>query len=258
MSLRIDKVKLQFIIDQQRKGDALEKINDDLRTQQKLVNDLEKQKKQAEKKNRKNPEAEEVRKITAEYEKEKAKLEQLEREKNDYINTTKLETMNLRQLQDELKRYNMILANLTPGSEAFGKTQEYVNQLKNRIKELRTGVDSTKKSLTDYAAVFNHFGFAFINVTEIIGKLKDWTMQAAQAWLDYNKQLAESARLTREFLGLTGGELEAVRADILATAAIRSTTSALNAIGNFHTPLTKRNISSPTRLWKACRRLILR
>lgn len=32
MALRIDKIKLQFIIDQQRKGDALEKINDDLRT----------------------------------------------------------------------------------------------------------------------------------------------------------------------------------------------------------------------------------
>ena len=42
MALRIDKVKLQFIIDQQRKGDALEKINDDLRSQQELVSDLEK------------------------------------------------------------------------------------------------------------------------------------------------------------------------------------------------------------------------
>lgn len=44
MALRIDKVQLQFIIDQQRKGDALEKINDDHRSQQKLVSDLEKNK----------------------------------------------------------------------------------------------------------------------------------------------------------------------------------------------------------------------
>jgi len=41
---RIDKVTLQFEIEEQRKGDALKEINEDLRKQIELVDDLEKQK----------------------------------------------------------------------------------------------------------------------------------------------------------------------------------------------------------------------
>ena len=134
MAIRIDKVQLEFIIEEQKKGDAVEQINEELRQQQKLVDDLEKKKKQAERKNRKNLEAEDVKKLTAEYERERQKLDSLEKKKNDVINKTKLTSMNIRQLQNELKHYNMVLANLTPGSKAFGETQGYVNQLKNRIK----------------------------------------------------------------------------------------------------------------------------
>ena len=48
---RIDKVTLQFEIEEQRKGDALNEINEDLRKQIELVDDLEKQKREAEKNN---------------------------------------------------------------------------------------------------------------------------------------------------------------------------------------------------------------
>lgn len=51
MALRIDKVTLKFEIEEQRKGDALKEINEDLRKQIKLVDDLEKQKREAEKNN---------------------------------------------------------------------------------------------------------------------------------------------------------------------------------------------------------------
>lgn len=48
---RIDIVSLQFIIEEQRKGDALNEINEELRKQQELVDELEKQKREAEKNN---------------------------------------------------------------------------------------------------------------------------------------------------------------------------------------------------------------
>ena len=52
---RIDKVTLQFEIEEQRKGDALKEINEELGKQQELVDDLEKQKREAEKKYADNP-----------------------------------------------------------------------------------------------------------------------------------------------------------------------------------------------------------
>lgn len=51
MALRIDTIQLQFVIEQQRKGDALKEINEDLCKQIELVDDLEKQKREAEKNN---------------------------------------------------------------------------------------------------------------------------------------------------------------------------------------------------------------
>ncbi|MBQ8452438.1 MAG: hypothetical protein IJ539_08010 [Prevotella sp.] len=54
---RIDKVTLQFEIEEQRKGDALKEINEELGKQQELVDDLEKQKREAEKKSADNPDS---------------------------------------------------------------------------------------------------------------------------------------------------------------------------------------------------------
>ena len=54
---RIDKVTLQFEIEEQRKGDALKEINEDLRKQIEIVDDLEKQKREAEKKYADNPDS---------------------------------------------------------------------------------------------------------------------------------------------------------------------------------------------------------
>ena len=55
MAFRIDKVTLQFEIEEQRKGDALKEINEDLCKQIEIVDDLEKQKREAEKKYADNP-----------------------------------------------------------------------------------------------------------------------------------------------------------------------------------------------------------
>ena len=57
MAFRIDKVTLQFEIEEQRKGDALKEINEDLCKQIEIVDDLEKQKREAEKKYADNPDS---------------------------------------------------------------------------------------------------------------------------------------------------------------------------------------------------------
>ncbi len=208
---RIDKVSLQFIIEEQRKGDVLLNMNDELRKQQKLVADLEKQKKKAEKKNRNNPEAEEIKRLTDQYEQEKRKLEELEREKSHYINHSKLQGITLQQLQQELKTYNTILSSLTPGSKAFGDTQEYVNRLKARIKELRTGVSQTRSSIMAFAEGFNHIGFAINNFLSLKDRFQSW----ARPFVDEARRLSDTVAGVAKYTGQTTAEVERMNQKLL-------------------------------------------
>lgn len=225
MALRIDKVQLQFDIKPNYEAQQLNKLKEDLSKANEHLKELEESRKSIEKSKPKKSDTQ----AWAEYQK---KLDDVNREilqqRTVVDRATKaveeqkqkmgLEALTLKELQNELKRYNAILANLQPGTDSFNETKKHIDDIKSRMKELKTGVSETKTSFLNFMKSANVFGFAFINVTEIVGKLKDWVKQGAQAWWDYNKQLAESARLTREFLNVTGGELEAIRADILATA----------------------------------------
>ena len=225
MALRIDKVQLQFDIKPNYEAQQLNKLKEDLSQANNRLKELEDQRKTIEKAKPRKADTQ----AWADYQKRLGEVNKEILEQRIVVDkATKaveqqkqkmgLNALTLRELQNELKRYNAILNNLQPGTEQFNQTKQHIDEIKNRIKELKTGVSTSNSSIMKFADNFNKLGFAFINVTEIIGKLKDWAVQAARAWWDYNKQLAESARLTREFLGLTGGELEAIRADILATA----------------------------------------
>lgn len=186
---RIDKVTLQFEIEEQRKGDALKEINEELGKQQELVDDLEKQKREAEKKYAGNPEADELKRINSLYEQELKKLSDLDKKKSEHINSTKAQTLSLSQLQQELKTYNNILAHLTPGSKAFGDTQEYVNKLKERIKELRSGVSATEDSLLKFSERWNQFAFAFTNIFSVKDKIVG-VFRAVTSYLDPMAEMA--------------------------------------------------------------------
>lgn len=189
---RIDKVTLQFEIEEQRKGDALKEINEELRKQIEIVDDLEKQKREAEKKYAGNPEADELKRINSLYEQELKKLSDLDKKKSEHINSTKAQTLSLSQLQQELKTYNNILAHLTPGSKAFGDTQEYVNKLKERIKELRSGVSETKSGLLKFADDFNKVAFAFTNIFNVKDKIVG-VFRAVTSYLDPMAEMAMEA-----------------------------------------------------------------
>ena len=229
MALKIDKVQLQFEIKPNYEAQQLNKLKEDLSKANEHLKELEENRKSIEKSKPKRSDTQ----AWADYQK---KLDDVNKEINQQrvvvdratkaVENQKqkmgLNALTLKELQNEFKRYNAILANLQPGTEQFNKTKQHVEDIKKRINELKGATTEVKGSFAKFSdsilGKFNQVGFAFINVTEIVGKLTDWVKQGAQAWWDYNKQLAESARLTREFLHVTGGELEGIRADILATA----------------------------------------
>lgn len=229
MALRIDKVQLQFDIKPNYEAQQLNKLKDDLSEANKKLEELKDEKKSLHKPKKKDTQAwadyqrklEDVNKRIGEQERV---VDRATKAVENQKQKMGLNALTLRELQNELKRYNAILNNLQPGTENFEKTKRHIDDIKNRIKEIKGTtslmVTDTRNSLLKFAEGFNVFGFAFTNLKSIISTVTDWVKQGAQAWWDYNKQLAESARLTREFLGLTGGGLEAVRADILATAEV--------------------------------------
>ena len=200
MALRVDRVNLQIILEEQRKGDALEKMNADIREQKRLVDQLAQRRERVMESYGNDPEAEAVKSITAQYEQARKRLQELDQKKGEYISSTKMETMNMYQLRQELKYYQGILKGLSPDTEVFRRTQGYVAQLKGRLKELNGEVSKTggsfklfgssgKSSLLGLAENFNHISFAVKHVIALASKLKD----AFVAVYNYFEPMAKAA-----------------------------------------------------------------
>ena len=200
MALRVDRVSLQIVLEEQRKGDALEKMNADIREQKRLVDQLARRRERVMESYGNNPEAEAVKSITAQYEQARKRLQELDQKKGEYIRSTKMQTMNMYQLRQELKYYQGILKGLSPDTEVFRRTQGYVEQLKGRLRELNGEVSKTggsfnlfgssgKSSLLGLAENFNHISFAVKHVLALASKLKD----AFVAVYNYFEPMAKAA-----------------------------------------------------------------
>lgn len=103
---------------------------------------------------------------------------------------------------------------------AFGLNNNFANSLLNMTKGgaglsgMFAGASAAAKSflatLTGFLA-----NPVFLALAGIVG-----AGAAFKWWFDYNQGLAEATRLTKEFLGLSGDELKAVRNEIQATADV--------------------------------------
>ena len=175
MSIRTDKVELKFDVRPNYEAQQLQKLKDDLTEAKNHLKDLQDEKKSLVKPKKSDTQAwaeyrkklEDVNRRIAEQDAVVKKAEQaIEQQRNKMG----LAAMTLRDLQNELKKYNTILQNLTPGTEQFNEAKRHVEDLKNRIKELRSTAESTKKSLNLFSAGngflenFNQVGFAIKSI----------------------------------------------------------------------------------------------
>ena len=145
-------------------------------------------------------------------EREGAKGQELKKHINDIAEE-------LKKAEEETQRFQRSVGSYeTSIKSALGVNSEFANSIINMSaggKGLAGIFDGAITSAKAFGATLMGFmtNPVFLSLAGIVG------VGVAFKWFfDYNKGILESTRLTREFLGITGDSLEAIRNDIQATA----------------------------------------
>lgn len=168
MSITVDKIQLEIAVKHDKTRQEIAQVTDDITTETNALKKLQDEKRKAMKKY-KDESHPEVVKATRAYEEQTQKIDALRRRKDELRASLKVEGLSISEVRDELKRYNMQLNNLTPGTEKFNQTKEHVEELKRRLKELTTEEKTTKESIGESLGLFNAFGFAIKNAFDLTG-----------------------------------------------------------------------------------------
>ena len=223
MSIRVDKVQLQFEIDTKNKdSQSLHKLNEDIRAAYKSVQQLEKKHKELLSQPPKNKASQEYKDWKAQVslvgkalQDEQNHLADLDRKKSKLINTMGKEKMTIHELQNELKQYNILLNNLTPGTESFNKVQEYVKDLKKQLAEYREEVNSTQSSLSKFTKGFNEISWAIQFAYQGMQKVVGWADQYVQSFAKMDEAMTDVMKYT----GQTKQEVEEMNETVWLTQA---------------------------------------
>lgn len=145
-------------------------------------------------------------------EREGAKGQELKKHINDIAEE-------LKKAEEETQRFQRSVGSYEASiKSALGVNSEFANSIMNMSAGGRglSGIfDGAITSAKAFGATLMGFmtNPVFLSLAGIVG------VGVAFKWFfDYNKGILESTRLTREFLGITGDSLEAIRNDIQATA----------------------------------------
>lgn len=145
-------------------------------------------------------------------EREGAKGQELKKHINDIADE-------LKEAEEETQRFQRSVGSYEASiKSALGVNSEFANSIMNMSAGGRglSGIfDGAITSAKAFGATLMGFmtNPVFLSLAGIVG------VGVAFKWFfDYNKGILESTRLTREFLGITGDSLEAIRNDIQATA----------------------------------------
>ena len=182
MSITVDRVQLEIAVKHDKTRQEIAQVTDSITTETDALKKLKDEKRKAMKKY-KDESHPEVVKATRAYEEQAKKVEVLRRRKDELRSSLKVEGLSISELRDELRRYNMQLNNLTPGTEKFQQTKGHIDDLKRRLKDLTTEAKSTKETLADNLSFFNKIGFAannFFDTTSILSGIHDIISQSTE------------------------------------------------------------------------------
>lgn len=184
MGIPVDTVQLKIVVETDYDAQHLNKLKEDLSQANDRLKELEESRKAIEKAKPKKGDTA----AWAEYEKRLESVNQDIKAQREVVEKATraveqqkqkmgINALTLRELQNELKRYNTILNNLQPGTEQFNQTKQHIDEIKGRIAELKGSAISlgggTKNSLIGMAANFNHIGFAIQHIINIGSQIKD-------------------------------------------------------------------------------------
>ena len=142
MSLKIDRVQLEIVIQQDQARQKMLQLEEQMRA---ANTELRKVKKQ-------------FGENSAEYKKQVDVLKQLHQEYDNLYDEIGLANLSLRDLGKRQKDLNSILRQLSPNTEAYKQYSAQLKQINDRIRELRGTANETRFSLSKLTDGFNKYG----------------------------------------------------------------------------------------------------
>lgn len=201
MSIKIDKRTLEIAVKLDPDARHLQQLKDNLSEANREMDKLKDEKKSLHKPKKKDTQAWEeyqrkLKDVNDRMEKQKTVIQEAGKAIDAQKQRMGINALTLRDLNNELKKYNTILSNLTPGTEQFNKTKQHIDEVKNRIQELRNKsvmmAEESKGSLVRFAEQFNHIGFAINNALSIGDRIFSFGRKIYD-WLDPMAQVAQEA-----------------------------------------------------------------
>ena len=137
MSLKVDRVQLEIIINNDQARKQLRELDEEAR---KLTSEMKK-----------------LDKTSVEYAQKAARLKAVKQQMDSIHESIGLTNMTMRELSSRQKDLNAILRNLRPGTEEYRKLKEEVNLVSARMSELRGKSQTTGSSLNGMAGSFRKY-----------------------------------------------------------------------------------------------------
>ena len=199
--MRVDKVTLEIEVREHKRDAELVKLNKELgdagRSYHSLQNRVDKLSEKLSKQGKvTEAEAAELTGLKVQLEKAKAAYQELDQKKTQYIQDNKLETMTIHELSQEYRQYKQLLNNLTPNSDYYEKTQQYLQVLKERMAELNIQAGNTKSSLETFLDKVNLVGFAITNALAIKDRIVQWADQYVQSFAKMDDAMTDVMKYT--------------------------------------------------------------
>lgn len=188
MSLKIDRVQLEIVIQQDQARQKMIELEDKMRSANRELKNVKKQ----------------FGENSAEYTKQVEVLKKLQQEYDNLYDEIGLTNLSLRDLGKRQKDLNAILRQLNPNTELYKQYSEQLKEVNNRIKELRGTANETRFSLAKLADGFNRYGTI---AASIIAGLTGVTLTMRSCVNEY-AEMEEAQSQVVKYTGLAKQEVE--------------------------------------------------
>ena len=162
MSLKIDRVQLQFEIKPDYDQQQLQALQEDLRKANRELSKTERELDNLKKQKPTDPaELAKWRKniddLNKKYRDQVTAVQTAQQAIDKHVEKIGLENLSLAELSNRARTLNTILRNMNPNSPSYKQYEQQLQQINNRIKELKGTATSTRLSLSKLADGFNRY-----------------------------------------------------------------------------------------------------
>lgn len=190
MSLKIDRVQLEIVIQQDSARQQIIQLEEKMRSANKTLNALKKQ----------------FGENSAEYKAQEAIVKGLKAEYDGLFEKIGIGNLSLKELGNRQKELNAILRNLPATSPLWKQYNDQLAEVNTRIKELKGTADTTKFSLSKMADGFNKYAAMGAGV---VASLTGVALTARKC-VDEFAQMEEAESQVRKYTGMTTQEVKAL------------------------------------------------